>query len=84
MKFALINGFPDLPGIVDMLVYDTKPVNFLLICYNAIKWVQKKRQVHDPKTNMVCDAQFLSLNINDSYYYNINPVDLSDQLRNVY
>ena len=33
---------------------------------------------------MVRGAHFLCLNVNDSYNYNNNMVDLSDQLRNVY
>ena len=54
------------------------------MCCNAIKWVQKKWQVCDPETQMVHDAHFLRLNINDSYYYKMNLVDLSDQLWSVY
>ena len=50
---------------------------------NAIKCVQKKRQVYDPDTQMVRDTHFLSLNVNDCYNHNMNLVDLSDQLRNL-
>ena len=67
-----------------MSVYDTKPVIFISIGCNAIKWVQKKRQVYDPKTKMVSDVHFLSLNVNDYYNYNMNSFDLSDQLHNVH
>ena len=80
----MIVGVHDLPGIVDFLVYDTKPVHFILMCCNSIQWVHKKRQVYDPKTQMVRDAQFLRLNGNDSCNYNMNSVYLSVQLRNVY
>ena len=44
----------------------------------------EKWQVCDPETQMVHDAHFLRLNINDSYYYKMNLVDLSDQLWSVY
>ena len=54
------------------------------MCCNVIKWVQKTRQVYDPDTQMVRDVDFLRLDINDSYNYNMISVDLSDQLRNVY
>ena len=37
-----------------------------------------------PKTQMVCDAQFFCLNVNDSYYYKMDLVDLSDKIWNVY
>ena len=33
---------------------------------------------------MICDAPFLHLNFNDSYNHNMNLVDLSDKLRNLY
>ena len=29
MKAATIDGVPDLPGLVAVLVYDTKPVHFI-------------------------------------------------------
>ena len=32
----------------------------------------EKRQVYDPETQIVHDAQFLRLYINDSYNYNMN------------
>ena len=84
MKSAFLDGFPDLHGLVSMSIYETNPVHCLLMCCNTIKWVQKKRQVHDPKTKMVRDAHFLRLNVNDSYNHNPNSVDLSDQLQNMY
>ena len=40
--------------------------------------------MYEPKTKMVRDANFLHLDVNDSYNYNMNLVDLSDQLWNVY
>ena len=49
MKAAVFDGIPDLTGLVDVSVYDTKPVHFPSMCCNAIKWVQKTRQVYDPK-----------------------------------
>ena len=80
----MIDGISDLPSIVAVPVYDTKPINFLLMCCNTIKWVQKTRQVYEPKTQMVRDAHFLRLYVNGSYNYNMNLVDLSDKLWNVY
>ena len=62
----LRDGIPNLPGLVALLFYYIKPVHFLSMCCNAIKWVQKTRQVCDPETQMVRDAHFLCLNDNDS------------------
>ena len=71
MKAAVIDGVPDLSCLVDTLVYVTKPDHFPSVCCNAIKWIQKTRQVCEPK-KMVCDAHFLLLNVHDSYNYNMN------------
>ena len=65
MKAAVLCGTPNHPGLVAVLFYDTKPVHFLLMCCNTIKWVHKKRQVYDPEKEMVRDAQILHLNVND-------------------
>ena len=32
MKAAVLDGIPDLPGLVAVLVYDTKTVNFISMC----------------------------------------------------
>ena len=52
MRIVGLSGFHvDIqPVLVDVSVYDTKPVHFLLICCNSIDWVQKTYQVYDPKT----------------------------------
>ena len=75
---------PSLPGLVDVLVYETNNVHFISVCFNVIKWFQKIRQVYDPGTEMVRDAHFFRLNVNNSYMYNMNSVDIICQLRNVY
>ena len=53
MKAVVLYGVPYLTGLVAVSVYDTKPIHFLLMFLNAIKWVKKKRQVYDPETQMV-------------------------------
>ena len=41
---------------------------------------KKACQVYDPETDMVLDAHFLHLNVNNLYNHNMNSVDLSDQI----
>ena len=84
LKAVVLDDIPDLPLLVDVLVYYTKPVHFLSTLCIIIKCVHKKWQVYDPRTQMVRDTQFLYFNVNDSYYYNMILVDLSYQLWNVY
>ena len=40
--------------------------------------------MYDPETDMVLDAHFLHLNVNNLYNHNINLVEFSNQLLNVY
>ena len=80
----MLAGVPNLIGFVAVSIYDTKPVHFILISLNTIKWFQKTRQVYDPETKMVFDTHFFHLNVNDTYYYNTKLVDLGDKLLNFY
>ena len=78
MKATVLDDVPNLTNIVAVLVYDTKPVHFLLMCCDTIKWVHKTCQFYDTESDMVRDDQFLNLNVNNSYNQNMNSVDLSD------
>ena len=80
----MLGGFPDLPIVVAMFFYDMYPVNFLSVCYNAIKWVHKIHKLYDPELYMIHDAPFLSLNANDLYNNNMESIGISDKLHNVY
>ena len=61
----VIDGVPNLPRLFVVLVYYIKTVHFFSLWYNAIEWVYKIWQVYDAKTEMVRDAHFLCLNIDD-------------------
>ena len=41
MKAMVLDDIPRLPGIFGVSFYDTKPVNFLSMCCNTIKCIQK-------------------------------------------
>ena len=83
MKAAVLGGIPYLPGLVAVSFYYTNLVHFLSMCCKSIKWVQESRQLYDPKTQMVRDSHFLNLNVNGSFNYNMNSVELSDKLQSV-
>ena len=74
----MLGGVPNIPGLVYVSVYVSKPVNFLSIFCNAIKWFQKTRQVYDPITEMVRDTHFLCMNAKDTYNHNMNFFYLGD------
>ena len=65
MKSAVLDVVPDLPILVAVSVYDNNSYHFILVCCNTIKWVHKKREVYDNKTEIVHDNQFLYLNLKD-------------------
>ena len=41
LKATVLDGIPDMPGLVDMSVYDTNLVHFISMCCNTIKWIQE-------------------------------------------
>ena len=65
MNAAVLDGVPNLPDIFVVLVNDINPVHFFSLYYNAIEWVYKTSQLYDAKTEMVRDAHFLCLNVDD-------------------
>ena len=76
----VLDTVTNMPSLSTVLVNDTKYICFLSIFCNTIEWFKKACQVYDPETDMVLDAHFLHLNVNNLYNHNMNSVDLSDQL----
>ena len=80
MKAAVLRGDTQCPGLVAVSVYDTKPVHFLSMACDSIKWVVKNRTVYDKATQGTKKIEFLRLNVNNDYNYGMGHVDLADQL----
>ena len=75
----VLDGIPGLPGIFCVSFYDTKPINFLLMCCKNIKCIQKTQKVYDPGKKLYVMLIF--------YIWMLmihTMVHLSDQLWNVY
>ena len=83
-KAAVLMGDKDMPQLLAVSVYDTKPVHFLSTIEESIEWVPKTRQVWNESKQRKTGLQFLRLNINDSYNQDMNAVDIADQLRGNY
>lgn len=45
VKSAILSGDPEVPDLVAISVYDTKPVNFLSMYCETVQWVKKTRKM---------------------------------------
>ena len=67
-----------------MSVYDTKPVHFISMVVDNIKWTEKKREVYDQSIGRMTTMKLLRLNVNDDYNYGMGGADIADQIRGSY
>ena len=81
VKAAVLTNDPKCLDLCAVSVYDTKPVHFLTMCNNNIKWVEKERKIYNKNTGKKEKANFLRLNVNDDYNQGMGEVDIADQLR---
>jgi len=81
---AKLVGDSGCPDLLAVSVYDTKPVHFLSMACDSVKWIEKSRRVYDKSSKKMVDSKFLRLNINDDYNNGMGDVDIADQLRFCY
>ncbi len=84
VKVAVLRGDLKCPELLCVSVYDTKPVNFLSMSADSVRWIRKERKAFNPDRNKEENIKFLRLNINDDYNNYMGSVNLADQLRNTY
>jgi hypothetical protein len=84
VKAAVLQGDPDCPDLVASSGYDTKPVHFLSMTCDSVKWIVKEKAVFNKDTGKTEIMRFLRLNYINDYNYGMGHVDVSDQLRNSY
>ena len=84
VKAAVLVGDRLCPDLLAISVYDTKPVHFLSMVSDSIKWVEKDRSVYDPAQEKNRAFKFLRLNVNNDYNNDMGHVDVADQLRGYY
>ena len=83
-KAAVLRDNPECPDLVAVAVYDTKPVHFLSMICDSIKWVLKTQKVYSKNKSKVSKLSFLRLNVNNEYNYGMGHVDVADQIHLVY
>ena len=84
MKAALLRGNKGCPNLVSYSVYDTKPVHFLSMVCQQLKWIVKEKPVFNVETGRVESLRFLIMNKINDYNNNMGHVDISYQLQNEY
>jgi hypothetical protein len=84
VKAAVLRGDSDCSDLVAVSIYDSKPVYFLTMAAEEIKWVECQKKVYCRETGKMESMKFLRVNINTDYNFKMNDVDCSDQLRNNY
>jgi hypothetical protein len=67
VKVAVLRGDLKCPDLLCVSVYDTKPVNFLSMSADSVRWIRKERKAFNPDRNKEENIKFLRLNINDDY-----------------
>ena len=83
-KAAVLKGDPDCPDLIATSVYDTKPVHYLSMACEQLKWVVCQKMVYNVDTGAKECLQFLRMSNINEYNHQMGDVDIADQLRNNY
>ena len=84
VKAAVLKGDKECPDLVASSVYDTKPVHFLLMVCESLKWVVKEKDVYNVDTGIKEKMKFLRMAYINDYNNEMGDVDIADQYCNVY
>ena len=57
-KAAVLHDDPECPDLVAVSVYDTKPVHFMSMMCEDIKWITKSRKIFDCKRRVMVNMNF--------------------------
>jgi len=82
VKAAVLQGDSKCPDLIGLSIYDNKPVHFISMIAESIKWIVKCRKVWNRQLRQCDTVNFLRVNVNNDYNHKMNPVDVADQLRN--
>ncbi|KAK3281102.1 hypothetical protein CYMTET_11091 [Cymbomonas tetramitiformis] len=70
--------------VLALSIYGSKPVHMLTSHHSEVKLIGKERKIWDAAESRLTTLNFTRLNVIDDYNYNMNGVDVVDQLRNQY
>ena len=72
------------PSLITVSVYDTKPIHFLTMEAEKIKWEEKTQNVNDKGKGNWVKMKLLRININDDYTYGMGGADVDDHILGSY
>ena len=72
------------PSLIAVSVYDTKPIHFLSMKADSIKWEYKSIPFYDRYIGHMSTMKFLRLNIKDDYNYRMGGAYIADQICGYY
>ena len=84
VKAAVLEGDDGCPNLIASSVYDAKPVHYLSMVSNELKWMVVKKDCYNVDSGEVEVLEFLRLKHIDKYNQEMGNVDLADQLRGTY
>ena len=84
VKAAVLRGDPGCPNLVASSIYDTKPVHYLSMVTEELKWIIKEKIVYNIDTGTTEILKFLRMNNIQNYNATMGNVDHADQLRGSY
>ena len=74
---AELVGDSKCPSFISVYVYDIKPVHFLSMEVDHIKWTEKKIEVYDRSIGPMTTMNFHRLNVNNDYNYGMGGADIA-------
>ena len=84
MKAAVLNGDNECPDLVASSVYDTKPVHYLSMSCEELKWQVNTKAVFNVNTGKMEQLRFLRMNHIHEYNGTMGNEDVAEQLRGSY
>ena len=84
VKASVLQGDKYCPNLVAYSIYDTRPVHFLSMVCNSIKWIIKSNKVYNLDSGEVKHMDFLRSNHINNYNNTIGVFDISYKLIETY
>eukprot|EP00957_Ditylum_brightwellii_P072309 5496270-Ditylum_brightwellii.AAC.1 len=84
VKAVVLEGDPNCPQLVACSVYNTKPVHFLSMVCEKLKWMVTEKHVFNVDSGKTETMRFLHMNTIHSCNISMGSIDLADQLHRNY